>query len=400
MRNRVWLIGLAVIAATSGCGPESEPESAPEPVHRVQQIDPAKATVLTMGDTLEVVADLPRRFGDAEVLFSGFAGSDVLVGDVAPLREDRPKIVGYPVVTQEQPVMYDLDAKTFTILDDRDRAEPTQVVDISGTETTVVWAELEGTAVDHSDFSFHAYDRRTKKVTEIGRFTDPVGLIVYGNDLAIVGDVAYFSTAAYPKKRGQEAVYMVPVDGSKPPSVIAAGGVHLKISGDTLGYEVPNPHDKEAYPSIFTYDLLTGTTTPVPVSAHVDDAGFCGAELTATWETWCVGRVLSDEDPQQARLTIRETSGRTTEFMPFPVGSLNAPIPRDIMTLGSWTAITVTTDDGQDREFLVDLDTKDVKVFPDNTSFGALSPDRSTVLVSSFGGKGPGPQRLVKIPTS
>ena len=57
-------------------------------------------------------------------------------------------------------------------------------------------------------------------------------------------------------------------------------------------------------------------------------------------------------------------------------------------------------DDGrrQDREFLVDLDTKEVKVFPDNTSFDSLSPDRSTVLISSYAGKGPGPARIVRIP--
>lgn len=399
MRTHVWL-GLAVIAATAGCGPESGPESAPKPAHRVQQIDPAKATVLTMGDTLEVAADLPRRFGGAAVLFSGFAGTDVLVGDVAPLPKDHAKISGYPVATQEQPVMYDLDAKTFTILDDRDRGEPTQVVDVSGTETTVVWAELVGTSIDHVDFTFYAFDRRTKKVTTIAEFSDPDGQIVYGNDLAIAGDVAYFSTPAYPKKRGQEAVYMVPVDGSQPPSVIAAGGAHVKISGDTLSFQVANPHDLDAYPSFFTYDLHTGATSPVPVSAHVDDPGFCGAEVTDRWKTWCVRHVLRDEDPQQARLTIQETSGRTTEFMPFPTDSLNAPIPHDIMALGSWTAITMTTDEGQDRKFLVDLDTKDVLVFPDNTSFGALGPDRSSVLVSSFGDKGPGPQRIVKIPTS
>ena len=59
----------------------------------------------------------------------------------------------------------------------------------------------------------------------------------------------------------------------------------------------------------------------------------------------------------------------------------------------------MTTDTGQDREFLVDLDAKDVKVFPDNTSFTSLSPDHSTVLLSSFAGKGPGPERIVRIPT-
>ena len=66
--------------------------------------------------------------------------------------------------------------------------------------------------------------------------------------------------------------------------------------------------------------------------------------------------------------------------------------------LGDWTGVTVTTDDGQDRQFLVDLDTRRMLVFPDNTSLTALSADRSTAIIGSFASKGPGPYRIVRIP--
>ena len=387
------LVAAAVVALVAGVAvarhslPPDHVRPA-EPVQdKIQTITPAKATKLKLGDTLDVVADLPKTYNGDGVLFSAFIGSNVLLGSATPaLDEGAP---GVASLAQSHPVLYDLDTKTFTLLDDRDRPDPTQVVDVSGDEDTVVWAELVGTNIGTSDFAIYSYDRRTGQVTTLGEFDDPDGQIVYDHDLALAGDMAYFSTAAYPAKRGQQAVYAAPVDGSKPPSVIVEGGQYVRISGDTLTYVVRNLKNKEQ-PRHFTYNLRSGKTAPVPVSAHADDPGSCGVEITPAWETWCVG--------EPAILTIREASGRTTEFDPFPVGSLNAPIPHDVIALGPWTGITVTTDDGQDREFLVDLDTKEVKVFPDNTSFTSLSPDRSTALISSYAGKGPGPQRLVRIP--
>jgi hypothetical protein len=364
----------------------------------VQTIDPSDATVLTLGDGLDGVADLPRTFGDQPVFFSSYAGEGVLVGDVSPEPQGDLGQARQPVLVHSFPVMYDLRTKEFTILDDRSRPEPTQVVDVSGDADTVVWAELVGMNVDTSTFSLYAYDRRSGDVTTMGTFDDPDGQIVYGNDLALSGDTAYFSTRAYPQKKGQGAVYAVPIDGSAPPRVVAAGGSAVRLSGDTMTYQVKDPDDRDAYPRSFTYDLGTRTTSPQPVSSHVDDPGFCGAERTEQWQTWCVTRPVPGEDFEPAFLTIEETSGRTTRFEPFPIGALNSHAPHDVMTLGPWTAITLTTDDGQDREFLVDLDTKAVKVFPKNTSFTALSPDRSTALISSFAGRGPGPQRLVRIP--
>lgn len=237
----------------------------------------------------------------------------------------------------------------------------------------------------------------------IGRFDDPDGQIAYGNDLAVAGTTAYFSTSTFPAKKGQESVYAIPVDGSTPPTVLVAGGEQVRIDGDTLRYWVRNPRDEREYPRHFTLDLRTAETTAVPVNEFADDDGFCGAEVADAWEMWCTGRTLRPglaAEHDEALITIKEASGRTTEFAPFPVGSLNASIPRDVVDLGRWTGISVPTDDGQDREFLVDLDTKDVQVFPDNTSFGAMSPDRTTVLVSSYAKHGAGPQRVVAIPTS
>lgn len=388
--TRVALIAAAVVTLIGGTVvarsflPADDLRPAKPVQKKIQTIDPSKATTLKLGDTLEVVTDLPKTFNGDQVLFSAFAENNVVVGSVMPGLDKAAR--GPEYLEQQHPVMYNLNTKEFTLLDDRDRPDPTQVGNVSGNENTVVWVELVGIAADHSEFTIHSYDRQSKQVTTIGEFNDPDGQIVYGNDLTLAGDTAYFSTYAYPAKRGQDAVYAVPLDGSTPPSMIVEGGWRIRISGDTLTYGVGNPSN-EMYPKYFTYDLSTGDTAPVPVSAHADDPTFCGAEFTKDWETWCVG----------AGLTINEASGRTTEFAYFPASG-NAP--HDIVQLGKWTAITVTVDGGQDRKYLVDLDSKEVKVFPDNTSFTALSPDHSTALISSFAieSKGPGPQRIVRIP--
>ena len=385
----VALIAGAVVARNSL--PPDHVRPAKPVQDKIQKIDPSKGTKLKLGETLDVVADLPRTYNGDQVLFSAFAGKNAVVGSTISTKAEA--------IEQSHPVMYDLDTKTFTVLDDRDRPVPTQIVDASGDETTVVWAELVGTGVGASDFTIYSYDRPTGKVTTLGEFNDPDGQIVYGDDLALAGDTAYFSTAAYPAKGGQQGVYAVPVDGSEPPGMIAKGSQDVRISGETLTFRVRNPKDQEEYPKYFTYDLPTGMTRPLPVSAHVKDPGFCGAEITQAWETWCVGGDLNEDVPAApAILTIKEASGRTTKFAPFNLGSSGFPIPHDVMALGPWTGITVTTDDGQDREFLVNLDTKEIKVFPDNTSFTSLSPNRSEVLISSFAGNGPGPQRIVRIP--
>jgi hypothetical protein len=393
----VAIIGGVVVARDRLPSSDLRP-AGPASEEIVQTIDPSKATVLELGGTLDVVADLPQTFGGGQVLYSSFVEDTLLVGDVTPPSRPENSTADVPELAQESPIMYDLDSKTFTLLDDAPRSEPTQVVDASGTEDTIVWAELIGTSIDHSTFTFYAYNRATKNVTTLGEFNDPEGQVVYGNDLTIADDTAYFSTRAYPRKSGQGALYAVPVDGTAPPRILAAGGQQVRIIDDILTYHVANPDDTDQYPTFFTYDLKTGETTPAPVSAHVDASGFCGAEFTKALESWCVGRAARDEDSEPALLTIKERSGRITKFEPFPSDSLNAPIPHDIMTIGPWTAITMTSDGGQDRKFLVDLDTTEVLVFPDHTSFGPLSSNKDKVLVSSFAANGPGPQRIVRIP--
>jgi hypothetical protein len=383
----VAIVGAAVVARNA-LPPDDVRPAAPKQ-EKIQKIDPSKATKLKLGDSLDVVADLPKTFNGDQVLYDGFAESNVVVGSAAPVQDgtsDAP-------YEQAHPVMYDLDTKTFTLLDGRDRPVATQIINVSGNETTVVWAELVGANAGTSDFALYSYDRRTKQVTTLGAYDDPAGQILYGDDLALAGDTAYFSTFAFPAKKGQ-GVFAVPVDGSKPPSLIAGGGEGVRISGDTLTYQIrpANPNVKKGDRRYFTYDLRTKETKPVPVSAHADDAYFCGAEFTKAWETWCVADV-----DDKTHLTIKEASGRTTEFAPFPVSPTDAP--HDVITLGPWTAITVTKSSGQDREYLVNLDTRDVKVFPENTSFVSLSPDRSTVLLTSYAGKGPGPARIARIPT-
>ncbi|MBD8606707.1 hypothetical protein IFT73_07550 [Aeromicrobium sp. CFBP 8757] len=392
----------AMATCVGGCTSDPGPRLAPAAraaTDVVQRIDPGAATRLTLGGTLAVVAELPHRHAGNQVFFSSFAGDGEVLGAVVP-EDDAP--MGRGASAQSRPVLYDVASKTLTVLDDGARPAPTWVSDVVGDERAVAWVEGSDYNIAHSTFTIHSYDRVTREVAEIGRFDDPDGQIAYGGDLSIAGGTAYFSTSTFPGKKGQESVYAIPVDGSTPPEVVAAGGEQISIDGDTLRYWVRNPRDEREYPRHFTLDLATGATTAVPVNELAGEDGFCGAETTAAWEMWCTGRTLRpgpEMDHDEALITIREASGRTTEFAPFPVGSLNASVPHAVVDLGRWTGISVPTDDGQEREFLVDLDTEDVRVFPDNTSFGAMSPDRTTVLVTSYARGGePAMQRVVGIP--
>lgn len=389
-------LGVALVVALSACGSDTSAPAEIPVKDVVQKLDPADATKLKLGDSLTVVADLPRDLEGDRVFFSSFASDHELVGAATP-DETNPQY-GH-ANTQSRPVMYDLTSKEFTVLDDGGRPVPTWVADVVGNDEAVVWVEGTDYNIAHSTFTIYAYDRATRKVATIAEFDDPKDQVVYQNDLAIAGRTAYLSTA--PFRKGESAVHAISVDGSAPPSQLVPGGDRVRIDGDTLRYWVRNPRDETEYPKQFTYDLKTGATTPVPVNKHASEDGFCGSEVTKSWEMWCTGRTMRpgpERQQNQALITIKETSGRTTEFKPFPVDSLNAPLPHDVIDLGRWTGISVPTDDGQQREFLVDLDTGQMQVFPDNTSFGAMSPGRATVLVSSFGDKN-GRQRVVKIPT-
>lgn len=386
------LVG-GVVAARTFLPPSDIRPAAPLS-ETVQRIDPSTATTLRLGDTLPVVADLPQTYDGDPTYFSAFADDDVVVGSATPKAAEQAFA---PVSTQSRPVMYDLRTKTFTLLDDRARPQPTSVFDVGGNATAVVWAESSATTIDVSDFVIYAYDRRTARVHELARFDDPDGQIVYGGGLDVIGGTAYFSTAAYPAKRGQEAVYAVPVDGSTSPRVIAQGGEESAVDGDTVTYRVRNAQDDAVYPTYYVYDASTGKTTALPTSTHTGEIGFCGAEFTKGFETWCTGQLHSDDTSQQGHLTIKEASGRVTQVGAFPVSSENGPIPHDVVSLGPWTAVAIS-DGGHDRDFLIDLDTKKVRAFPSNTMIKSLTSDRSTALISSFVSGGPGPQRVVRIP--
>jgi len=393
------IMAMTSVAVTTACGSDTTKATEASANDTFQTVDPATATKLKLGDTLQVVADLPQELDGDPVHFSSFASNGEVLGHVTP-RDTDPGKQGPSA--QSRPVIYNLEARKFTVLDDRARPQPTWVADVVGNEQAVVWVEGLDYNIAHSTFTIYAYDRLTHKVATIGEFDDRSGQIAYGNDLSIRDATAYFSTATFPTKKGQESVYAMPVDGSTAPLVLVAGAEQVRIDGNTLRYWVRNPNDETEYPKHFTYDLTTGMTTPVPVNAHAGENGFCGAEVTDAWEMWCTGHTMRpgpEKRRNQALLTIKEASGRTTEFKPFPVGSLNSPIPHNVVSFGRWTGISVPTDDGQQREFLVDLDTKEVEVFPNNTSFDDTSPDRTMVLVSSFGGDH-GRQRIVQVPTS
>lgn len=385
----------AVAVVVGGCTSDPAP-IAQAAKDAVRTIDPADATMLAFGDSLEIVADLPATFDGDRVLYTSFASEDEVLGMARP---DETEVVQGRTTTQSRPVLYDLGTKTFTVLDDGDRPEPTWVTDVSGNADTVVWTEGSGTMIDHSRFTVYAHDRATKQVTVIAELDDPDGQVVYGNDLDIFGGTAYFSTPAYPAKRGQEAVYAVPVDGSSEPRVVATGGEEIRIRDGVLTYLERDPRDDRAYPARHAYDLRTRATTEVPVSEHADEDGFCGATVTKRWTAWCVKRSDAADPKPTPRLTIRETSGRTTEFGTFTAASRGGFQPFDPMELGRWTAIGARTSNGQQREYLVDLDTEEVLTFPANTSFGWTSPDASLVLVSSYARGGePAMQRVVRIP--
>jgi hypothetical protein len=385
--------GLVILALLSGCSSGSGGDAAPASKKVATTIDPSKATVLKFGDSLKVVAELPRKLGDQNVYLDSFSDDGKLLGSVS-LPEKPSGSMGV-LTRQAYPVMYDLDTKQFTILSHAARARKTQVAQTVGTNETVVWWETPDATVDVSNIGIYAYDRQSKKITKLATFSDPDGKTVFGNDLVIRGNTAYFSRPVYRNKMGKKpAVYSVPVDGSKPAKILVAGGQQVELVGDTLTYWMGSKR--------FSRDLATGKTTPVPVSSHAGDPGFCGAEFTSTLESWCVGTPTGNNQPPDfadAILTIKEKSGRTTTFRPFPTDSLNYPLPRDLVTLGRWTAITMTGDDGANSEFLVDLATGVVKVFPDGTSFGPVSRDGTLALLGTFADKGPGVQRVVQIPT-
>ncbi|MBC7633947.1 hypothetical protein [Aeromicrobium sp.] len=80
------------------------------------------------------------------------------------------------VTSQSHPVMYNVDTKDFTILDDWGRPERTQIERVVGTKDTVVWDETADATIASSTVVIYAYDRRSKVVTQLAKISEPDGL--------------------------------------------------------------------------------------------------------------------------------------------------------------------------------------------------------------------------------
>lgn len=398
MRMRKLVVVVVAIVWVAGCtsGGDEAPKTEPS-TGNVQTIDPTKATTMKLGNDLEVIAKLPRTMGDQQAFFRGFTPDGKVLGSASLPEKPSGGMGG--ITTQSHPMMYDPETKKFTVLDNREREEPTQVGGIVSAGDVVVWLETPEAHIAVSEIAIYSYDRRSEKVAQLYSAADPGGIMTWGSDLVITGDRAYFSRFACCRKRdrGNAAVYSVRVDGSAPATVLVEGGQFVTLAGDSLTYEVK---DKG-----FSRDLATGETKPLPVSPRAKDPGFCGAEFTKSYETLCVGDKTQDVDLpvgegpiKNAILTIKETSGRTTVFKPFPGESLNGPVPRDVVEIGPWIGVTMTDDVGADRKFLVDLDSRAVKAFPEGTSIIAVNEARTQVLMSAFGVGKSSSQTIVQIP--
>lgn len=395
MRMRELVTGLVTVLCVAGCTSGSDEPAAKPTKDLVQKIDSAKATTLKLGEDLEVVAELPRKMGDQDTYFRGFTFDGKLLGSVSlPEKPRNDGVVGSGLTSQTYAVLYDLETKKFTVLDSRKREKNTQLPSIVSSGDFVVWLETPDTTIGNSTIAIYSYDRRTKKVTQLFSANDPDGIMNGGEDLVVKGGKVYFSRFACCRKRdrGNAEVYSVPVDGSAPAKVLVKGGRFVTLAGDSLTYDVKDTR--------FSRNLLTGETRPAPVSPHAKDPGFCGAEFTESFETLCLGKPGGDEPGEVVDpvLTISETSGRKTVFKPFPSESLNYPVPHDVVEIGPWIGVTMTADDGADRQFLVDLDSRSVKAFPEDTAFWALSEDRTQALMSIVVDGKSWPQAVVRIP--
>jgi hypothetical protein len=392
MRTRKLVIGVAAVLSLVGCTSGSDEAPKADPTKVVRTIDPAKATTLKLGDDLEVLAELPRKMGDQDVYFHGFTADGKVLGSAALPEGPSDGQMG-SVTSQAHPVMYDPETKKFTVLDSRKREKNTQLPSIISSGDFVVWLETPETNIGVSTIAIYSYDRRSKKVTQLYSASDPDGRLVWGSDLVVSEGTVYFSMSSWkPKDNARSRVYAVPVDGSRPARVLVKGGAFVTLAGDSLTYAVKDAR--------FSRDLRTGETSPVPVSPRANDPGFCGAELVEGFETLCMGTPAGDEpsDVTAAVLTVTERSGRKTVFEPFPSDSLNHPVPHDVVPMGPWVGVTMTDDDGADRKFLVDLESRAVKAFPKNTAFRALNDDRTQALMSIVVDGKTWPQVIVRIP--
>ncbi len=100
-----------------------------------------------------------------------------------------------------------------------------------------------------------------------------------------------------------------------------------------------------------------------------------------------------------AVLTITETSGRQSRFKPFPSDSLNSPVRHGVELVGPWIGVTMTSEVGADRVFLVDVESLGMKAFPSDTYVGELNRDGTLVLLAHPIDAKRWPQMIVRIPS-
>lgn len=268
MKIRV-MTAIAALAIISACGTSTTLSPQTSPKHAVRTIDLAAATELKVGHDLPVVATLPTKLGEREAHFTGFADDNTLFGSMG-LPEPTHDTIPGATESRTYPFLYDLKSEKFTVLDESSRSVVPYVEDIATSGDTVVWVEGHGVAMGTSDFELRAFDRSSGTVTKLGRFNDTSDSVVYGNDLLIHDDNAYFSTRAIGRKKGQRpAIHSVPVDGSRAIKVLVPDAGNIDLDGQSLTFD-----QKDGQQAI---DLTTGAITPVPANRFADDPGFCGA---------------------------------------------------------------------------------------------------------------------------
>lgn len=387
MKMRAWLVGIVLAAAsvTVGCSSGSDPDrkAAVTPKDVVKKLAASEARVLDLGKDVEVVAELPRKVGEEDVLYRGFTDDGLVVGWMSRPAPPSDFIPGPPSPYQSHAFIYDLESGDFTILDDTPQPEPTSIADVVGTDDVVVWIETPDSMEPHN-FTVRSYDRATSKVTDLASFTNPGGQVWYDNDLTVRGGNAYFSRHVFSKKsKAEPAVYTVPVDGSKPVGVLIPDAEEISIDGDVLTYWDGKKSMQR--------DLSSGATSPASTSPSAGDPGFCGATFTETFETDCVGRPAHAPETNEADivdpvLTITPATGAAVvvKDLPGDDDGFPPPMPADIQAFGDWIGFTMSSGDTPSPQYFVDPTTEVLWIMSKDSMLEAPSPDGTLALLNEF----------------
>lgn len=393
MDLRVLTTAMATLAVIGGCSSASAP-SADASKKSVVSIKAANASELKIGKDLPVIAELPTTFGERDVFFDGFADNRTLYGSMSLPEPPSDRIPGH-IESRSYPFLYDLDTKKITLLDKSSRSVPPYVANTVASAETVVWVEGHGAGFGSSDVEIRSYDRRTRAVTKLGRFTDKSDQSVYGDDLVVHEGFAYFSTRALPSNKGKKsAIHAVPLDGSQPLKVVVPGAEQITLNGNSLTYAQQDTQK--------SLDLTTKEVAVVPAHRLAADAGFCGSGETKATEYWCVGEPAVYEGENLVAnpvLTFKQSTDRTTTFTSEGAGAdQNYPTPEDVGDYGSWIAVTVSGGDWPAPQYLLDLDRGAARVMATDTMLTGTLPGSNLAIVTEVAQEGRTPQRVVELP--